>query len=107
MHGTKMKVLVSAVAILVLMIGATQSAFTMSEFQSGYNHGVKDGQDNCLHPDGCHWYILGKDKGFAFHTKEFISGYIAGWCTSSPPGGGSDADQARFECGKSRLLPTR
>jgi hypothetical protein len=74
-----MKVLVSAVAILVLMIGATQSAFTMSEFQSGYNHGVKDGQDNCLHPDGCHWYILGKDKGFAFHTKEFIRGYIATW----------------------------
>jgi hypothetical protein len=107
-----MKIVIGALAIVVLMTIA-QSTFAQAplskhpqaDYQSGFEHGVSDGKDSCLHPDGCHWYILGKDKGFAFHTKEFIRGYITGWCTSSPPGGGSDADQARFECGKPGYFP--
>jgi hypothetical protein len=40
--GTHMvKTLLSAVAVLVLMIGA-QSAFAIPENQSGYNHGCND-----------------------------------------------------------------
>jgi hypothetical protein len=99
-----LKTIIGALAVLILMIGA-QSAFAISDYQSGLNHGVSDGKDSCLHPDGCHWYILQPGKGFADHTKEFIRGYIAGWCQSSPSGGGSDADQARFECGKPGFFP--
>ena len=99
-----MKTLLIAVAVIVLMIGAP-SVFASTEYQSGYKHGVIDGKDSCLHPDGCHWYILQPDKGFAFHTKEFIRGYIAGWCLNSPPAGGSDADETRFQCNEPGWFP--
>ena len=36
-----MKIVISAVAIVVLMIGA-QSAFALTQFQSGYKHGCDD-----------------------------------------------------------------
>ena len=56
------------------------------------------GMDRCTHPDGCHWYILQPGKGFQFHTWDFIRGYVTGWCSVNPPGSGSDADEAEFDC---------
>jgi hypothetical protein len=93
-----MKVIIASVAILILMIG-TPSAFAISAFQSGFEHGVSDGKDNCFHPDGCNWYILQPGKGFKFHTWDFVKGYVTGWC-SIPANNqsGSDADEAAWDC---------
>jgi hypothetical protein len=41
-------------------------------------------------------YLVEPGKGFEFHTQEFIDGYIDGFCDSSPPGRGSDTDEATF-----------
>ena len=89
---------VVAIAVLVATLGAT-SAFAISAYQSGLSHGVTDGKDSCLHPSGCHWYILDPGKGFAFHSKEFDSGYVDGFCSIDPKAS-SDADQASFDCDK-------
>ena len=100
-----MKTIIAGLAILIMLGAVTPSAFALTAYQSGFQHGVSDGKDSCLHPDGCHWYILQPGKGFADHSKEFIRGYINGWCLSSPPGGGADADQASFECGQPGYSP--
>jgi hypothetical protein len=49
--------------IAFLMIGAP-SAFAISDYQSGFNHGVSDARDSRQHPDGCHWYVLQPGNGF-------------------------------------------
>jgi hypothetical protein len=67
-----------------------------SPYRSGYDHGASDARDDCS--DECDWYILEPGKGFAFHTEEFNEGYIDGFCDNSPPGRGSDADEATFSC---------
>jgi hypothetical protein len=72
------------------------TASSKSPYRSGYDHGANDARDDCS--DGCDWYILEPGKGFAFHTQEFIDGYIDGFCHNSPPGRGSDADEATFDC---------
>ena len=38
-----MKIVISAIAIVILMIGA-QSAYAETAYQSGYRHGVADGK---------------------------------------------------------------
>jgi hypothetical protein len=52
-------------------------------YQSGYKHGVSDGRISECHD--CRLYILEPGKGFQFHTKEFISGYINGFLQSRFP----------------------
>ena len=96
-------IIVTTIAVVVLMIGAP-NVFATSEFWSGFQHGGSDGYDKCQHPDGCHWYILQPGKGFKFHTREFVIGYVTGWC--SVPGNeksGSDSVVASWDC---RLGPT-
>jgi hypothetical protein len=34
------------------------SAFALTAYQSGFEHGLSDGKDSCTHSDECHWYIL-------------------------------------------------
>jgi hypothetical protein len=83
-------------AISIFVSGSTVTDEVLakpSAFQSGYNHGSSD-----AHKDPSHWYILQPGKGFAFHTKSFNDGYVAGYCANSPPGSGSDADEATFSC---------
>jgi hypothetical protein len=82
------------IAVILAVIGA-QQAYALSDYQSGYNHGVKDAKDSCLHPDGCHWYILEPGNGFGFHTQEFNDVYIAAMCKSDIS---SDADEATWSC---------
>jgi hypothetical protein len=76
--------------------GGSSGDGSKSPFRSGYDHGAVDASDDCS--DGCDWYILEPGKGFAFHTQEFIDGYIDGFCDNSRPGRGSDADEATFSC---------
>ncbi len=64
-------------------------------YQSGYNHGVSDASSN----NPRDWYILQPGKGFAFHTHDFIAGYVDGFC-SVQPGMSSDADQALWDCSR-------
>ena len=43
-------------------------------------------------------YITQPGKGFADHSKEFNKNYIKGYCAAG--GGGSDADEATFDCSR-------
>jgi hypothetical protein len=101
-----MNIIVSTVISLVLLIGASvflmetqHAAFAISPYKSGFQHGVSDGKDSCLHTDGCHWYILEPGKGFAFHSWDFVRGYVTGFCKASS-GTSSDSDQATFDCAR-------
>ena len=89
------------IAALTLVTGCSVITYddawaSKSPYRSGYDHGASDARDDCS--DGCDWYILEPGKGFKFHTQEFIAGYIDGFCDDSPPGRGSDADEAKFNC---------
>ena len=90
-----MKTVILSLIVMSLMIGAP-SVYALSDYDSGYKHGLTDGKDDCT--DSCHWYILQQGKGFAFHSKEFNRGYVAGWCSVNPIMSGSDADEASFNC---------
>jgi hypothetical protein len=81
---------------VVAIIADNNTISAKSAYQSGYNHGASDARDPCT--NACHWYILKPGKGFAFHTPEFNRGYVDGFCAHSPPGSGSDADEATFSC---------
>ena len=108
-----MKVVIGTLAIIVLLVGA-QSAFAlqlndappskhqMADIISGLAHGIQDAKDNCVHPDGCHWWILMRGNGFINQTQEFIRGYVHGFCSDPifAGGGGSDAEQADIRCDK-------
>ncbi|HEY1247702.1 MAG TPA: hypothetical protein VGE97_01820 [Nitrososphaera sp.] len=67
-----MKTIIATVISIAFLMGASvfqmekqqQPAFAISPYQSGFQHGVSDGKDSCLHPDGCDWYILKPGKGF-------------------------------------------
>jgi hypothetical protein len=101
-----MKTIIAAVISIAFFMGASvflmekqQSVFAISAYESGFNHGVSDGKDSCSHLDGCHWYVLESGKGFAFHSWDFVRGYVTGFCRASP-GTSSDADQASWDCDK-------
>jgi|SRR5689334_13706911 hypothetical protein len=101
-----MKTIISAAISLMPFIGVLSmfqytnlNVFALSAYESGFNHGVPDGKDSCSHTDGCHWYILEPAKGFAFHSWDFVRGYVTGFCKVSP-GTSSDADQASWNCDK-------
>ena len=85
------------VITLMLLIGSPAIYAKGGAYQSGFSHGVSDGNDSCRHSDGCHWYILEPGKGFAFHSKEFVRGYVNGFC-SVDPNTSSDSDHASFDC---------
>ncbi len=94
-----------ALTILIVMVAGIATATVATETVMAKKHkpgtsaverGVHDAQDSCQHSDGCHWYILGKHKGFGDHSSEFNKNYLKGFCAAD--GGGSDADQATFSC---------
>ena len=97
-----MKTLLIAVAVLVLMIGA-QSAYAETAYQSGFKHGVADAKIDTTNSSIPLYYIHQPGKGFAFHTTEFVNGYIHGWCLTNH-GGGIEANDdpepthASFDC---------
>jgi hypothetical protein len=108
-----MKTIILSAVVICLMTGA-QSAFAldlsnatfskhpMVDIISGLALGAQDAKDSCVHPDGCHWWILMRGHGFINQTQEFIKGYVHGfWSTpENALGGGSDAEQADIRCDK-------
>lgn len=82
-----------AVLVLLTAIGAP-SAFALTAYQSGFQHGASDGK-----LAGVDWYILQPGKGFQYHTWKFVQGYVIGFCSVNP-GTSSDADQATWDCAK-------
>jgi hypothetical protein len=76
----------------------TPSAFAISVYQSGFNHGVSDAKCASV---GCREYIIQPGKGFGFHIRDFINGYVNGYCsiamppTSKAVDAGLDADEAK------------
>jgi hypothetical protein len=88
-RGSIIPVLTAATIVSILAIA--NQVYAVSPYDSGYAHGASD-----AHKNPSNWYILQPGKGFAFHTKTFNDGYIAGFCANG--GGGSDADQATFSC---------
>ena len=96
----------ASVISIALLMGAPSAfqhtslnVFAISAYESGFNHGITDGEDSCTQPSGCNWYILELGKGFAFHSKDFVKGYVNGFCTIDPKAS-SDADQATFDCAR-------
>ncbi len=95
-----MKIVLSAVVVLVIMIGA-QSAYAETAYQSGYKHGVSD--SNCTDQSRCHDYIGTPGHGFSHHTAQFINGYISGWCSvalSHASDAGVTGKDVNFSCSK-------
>jgi hypothetical protein len=91
--------LAHSIAALPAFQHTSLDVFAISAYESGFNHGVIDGNDYSLHPSGYHWYILEPGKGFAFHSKEFARGFVNNFC-SVDPNASNDADQATLDCDK-------
>jgi hypothetical protein len=102
-----MKIVFVALAVILLLIGA-QSVFAQlraphsknpqAAYQSGYRWGIHDARVTCK-PDCRNVYIFQPGKTFYFHTKEFIRGYMRGWCsTMGPDAGGMEENEASFDC---------
>jgi len=110
----------AAIAVLVLLtaIGAP-SAFAQAEsrasvstepgqfselphsdhpqaaYQSGFQHGVIDGNRS----SNATSYIDQPKHGFAWHTSEFVKGYVNGYCSiPANKDVGTDDDRAAFYC---------
>ena len=90
------QVTLALIVVCGSIIASNDAIASKSPYRLGYDHGASDARDDCS--DGCDWYILEPGKGFAYHTQKFIKGYIDGFCDNSPPGRGSDADEATFSC---------
>jgi hypothetical protein len=101
-----------ALAMLVLMqgvqcafaqLGAPHSKHPQAAYQSSYRWGVHDAKVTCK-PDCRDVYIWQQGKTFYFHTKEFIRGYMTGWCSVEAPKFGPfvqmDENEASFDCNK-------
>ena len=110
-------------AIVVLVLGATlmidaQSVFAQTEsrsmvstdpgqlsqlphshhpqaaYESGFQHGVTDGNTS----SNATSYIDQPKHGFAWHSAEFVKGYINGYCSIPAKDVGTDDDKAAFYC---------
>lgn len=58
--------------------------------ERGAHDATCDGSD-------CHLYITVR-KGFDDHSPEFNKNYMNGFCAATHNQGGSDADDATFDC---------
>jgi hypothetical protein len=105
-----MKTLIT-IAIILMVVGiatagisATTTGLAIAKHKEkdpnsdAFVRGAKDAKDSCQHKDGCHWYILGKDKGFGYHSEKFNHNYVKGFCAANGGSSGSDADEATFDC---------
>lgn len=68
-----------------------------SDDSSAFNRGAADAA-KCAADNCDNMYITHPGKGFGDHSSEFNHNYIKGFCAAG--GGGSDADQATFDCQK-------
>ena len=64
-------------------------------YQSGFQHGVIDGNTS----SNATSYIDQPKHGFAWHTSEFVKGYVNGYCSiPANKDVGTDDDRAAFYC---------
>jgi hypothetical protein len=78
-------------------LGALHSKHPQAAYQSGFKHGMIDAKNNGC--GNCTTYIFEPGNTFYFHTKEFIRGYMQGWCTAAGThAGGMDENEASFDC---------
>ena len=64
-------------------------------YQSGFEHGVIDGN----RPSNATSYIDQPKHGFAWHSSEFVKGYVNGYCSiPANKDVGTDDDRAAFYC---------
>lgn len=102
-----MKILIGTIGILMLLaavaptafaqIGAPLSKHPISDMLSGYDHWVADAKDPCK-PDCRNVYIWHSPNGFINQTKEFIDGYVLGFCSISDANTSMDEPEADFDC---------
>ena len=69
-----------------------------SAYQSDFKYGIIDAKNNDC--KNCTTYIFQPGKTFYFHTKEFIQGYMQGFCSVFGFHGGMDENEASFDCVK-------
>ncbi|HEY7572709.1 MAG TPA: hypothetical protein VH796_15195 [Nitrososphaeraceae archaeon] len=120
-----MKIIIAAVISIALLMGAPvfpmekqQSAFAQTvlstvstdpgqlsqlpnsqhpqaAYQSGFQHGVTDGNTS----SNTTLYIDQPKHGFAWHSAEFVKGYVNGYCSiPANKNVGTDDDRAAFYC---------
>jgi hypothetical protein len=90
-----MKAVLAAVISSVLLMGAP-NVFAISDYQLGLKFGMIDGK-HAGSVTGT-FYILQPGKGFINQTKEFINGYVTGYCKITGNATGFESDQAQFNC---------
>ena len=91
-----MKVVLGAVVVLVLMIGA-QSAFALTEYQLGFKRGVYDTTSNTP--------LKVAHDVIVEHGHAFYQGWLDGNCGYNQTAGGSDADEFTFDCSDANSSP--
>jgi hypothetical protein len=66
-----------------------------ADYQSGFQHGVIDGNTS----SNATSYIDQPKHGFAWHSAEFVKGYVNGFCSiPANKNVGTDNDRAAFYC---------
>jgi hypothetical protein len=82
-------------------LGAPHSEHPKVDYQSGFKWGVRDAQFKCSpHCNSTNVYIWHSPNGFINQTKEFIDGYVTGFCKIVGPDSGMDEPEADFDCNK-------
>lgn len=105
MDISSIKISLGALAILVLLTihapvtyaQIIHSKHPQEDYQSGYGHGVADAQPCGSH---CYAYVWQSPNGFINQTKEWIDGYVTGFCSISGPDTEMDEPEADFDCNK-------
>jgi hypothetical protein len=94
-----MKIVFSAVAIVVVLMIGAQSAYALTEYQLGFKRGVSDGKSSSdLGPT-----LTAAIDIIVKHPHSFYEGWLDGYCSINP-NGGSDADDFTFSCSDSRAF---
>jgi hypothetical protein len=97
----KLGLAIAIIAVVGVMtsLSATQVQVQAKKHHSddsrAFNRGAADAA-KCAADNCDNMYITSPGKGFGDHSPEFNHNYIKGFCAAG--GGGSDADQATFDC---------
>jgi hypothetical protein len=105
-----MKMILSTIAIVVLVtsLGATlligaQAVYATptprQQLKMVYETGLSVGKSDARQQDTTKWQILQYEMGFQFMPKEFIKGYVIGFCSVAPHTS-SDDYRASWDCDK-------
>ncbi|HEY7571955.1 MAG TPA: hypothetical protein VH796_11365 [Nitrososphaeraceae archaeon] len=99
----KIGLAIAIIAVVAVMtsLSATQAVAKKhhdDDKPTGSSAMERGAHDATCNSDDCSLYITQPGKGFGDHSSEFNHNYIKGYCAAG--GGGSDADQATFDCNR-------